>query len=150
MNIIEIIKELAIIDEMKFNVPSFMRADELLIGTTDIYGNTVAVYEDNENCNKYHVVFSRDHRLVAHYVLNEELHTIIVNEDETLFASWTTMTGLILDIFNLLEKEGYYVINKPVPMVPMNPEVMELLKEIIKENIKRCTNIVHLDDLVEE
>ena len=147
MNIIEIIKELALIDEMNFSVPAFMRVEELLIGATDIYGNTVAVYEDPTDYRKSHVIFSRDHRCVAHYVINEELKTIIINEDETLFAVWTSMTGLITDVVNLLEKEEYYVINKPI--VPMDTEVLELLKDIIKEKIKGCTNVVHLDELKE-
>lgn len=148
-NIIDIIKTLASIDNMNFSVPTFMRAEELLIGATDVYGNTIAVYEDNQDCNKNHIVFSRDHRLVAHYVLNEELRTIIINEDETLFSVWTSMTGLITDIINLLEKEEYVVVNKPIPVIPLEPEVMELLKEIIKANIENCTNIVHLDELKE-
>ena len=147
MNIIEIIKNLAIIDEMKFNVPSFMRADELLIGCTDIYGNTIAVYEDPQDCNKSHIIFSREHRLVAHYVLNEETKVVIVNEDTTFGTAWTTMYGLICDISNLMEKEDYVFLNKPVPVIPLDPEVEETLKEIIKYNVKNCKNIVHLDEL---
>lgn len=147
MGIINIIKTLAEIDDMNFTVPSFMRAEQLLIGASDIYGNTVAVYEDNENYEKTHIVFSRDHRLVAHYIINDDLKTIIINEDETMFAVWTSMTGLIGDIINLLEKDEYYVINKPQLILPMKPEVEEELKEILKYNIENCTNIVHLDEL---
>jgi len=147
MDIIKIIEMLANIDEMTFSVPVFMRAEELMIGCTDKYGNTVAVYEDPVDYRKSHIVFSRDHRLVAHYIVNEELATIVINEDETLFALWTSMTGLITDVVNLLEKEKYYVINKPTPIVPLEAEVMELLKEIIKANIENCKNVVHLDEL---
>lgn len=147
MNIIDIIKALALIDEMAFSVPTFMRVDQLLIGCTDIYGNCVAVYEDNNDYNKIHIVFSRDRRLVAHYIINEELKTVVINEDETLFAVWTSMTGLITDVINLLEKEEYVVVNKPQFILPLKPEVEELIKELIKYNIDKCTNIVHLDEL---
>lgn len=147
MNVIEIVKELANIDGMVFTIPSFMQVDELLIGCTDIYSNTVAVYEDN-NANIYHIIFSRDHRCVGHYIVNEELHTIVLNEDETTFAKWTSMTGLIADVINLLNKAGYYVLNPVIKLEEL--ELLELLKEIIKEKIKGCTNIVHLSELEDE
>ena len=129
MNIIDIIKELALIDEMAFSVPEFMRIEELIIGCTDIYGNCIAVYEDNENLNKVHLIFSRDHRCTAHY---------------------TTMTGLICDISNIMEKEDYVFLNRPNFVIPLDTEVEETLKEIIKYSVENCTNIVHLDELIEE
>ena len=150
MNIIDIIKELALIDEMAFSVPEFMRIEELIIGCTDIYGNCIAVYEDNENLNKVHLIFSRDHRCTAHYVVNNETKIVVVNEDNTFGTNWTTMTGLICDISNIMEKEDYVFLNRPNFVIPLDTEVEETLKEIIKYSVENCTNIVHLDELIEE
>ena len=147
MNIIDIITELAKIDDMNFTVPAFMRVDELVIGASDVYGNTVAVYEDPDDCNKAHVIFSRDHRCTAHYVVNNETKIVVVNEDTTFGASWTSMTGLVCDISNLMEKEEYVFLNRPNFVIPLDPEVEETLKEIIKYSVEHCTNIVHIDEL---
>jgi hypothetical protein len=148
MNIIDIIKELALIDEMAFSVPEFMRIEELIIGCTDIYGNCIAVYED-ENCNKVHLIFSRDHRCIAHYVVNNETKIVVVNEDTTFGANWTTMTGLVCDISNLMEKEGFVFLNRPTFVIPMDTDVEAELKEIIKYSVENCTNVVHLDEIDE-
>lgn len=150
MNIIDIVKELALIDEMNFRVPAFMQVDELLIGATDIYGNTVAVYEDPGDCNKSHVIFARDHRCIGHYVVNEETSIVVINEDDTFGASWTTMTGLICDIVNLMEKEEYVFLNRPTLVLPLEPDTEELIKEIIKYSVEHCENIIKLDELIDE
>ena len=147
MNIVELIKELALIDDMVFSVPKFMRVDPLIIGATDIYGNTIAVYEDPTDYRKSHIVFSRDHRCVGHYIVNEEMKSVIINEDTTFGANWTSMTGLICDISNLMEKENFVFLNRPTFVIPLDPDVEAELKEIIKYNIEHCTNIVHLDEL---
>ena len=150
MNIIEIIKELALIEEMRLTVPTFMQVDQLVIGATDIYGNTVAVYEDPEDCNKAHMIFSRDHRCVAHYVINEETKIIVINEDDTFGTTWTTMYGLVCDISNLMEKSNYVFVNKPQVILPLKPETEEVLRQIIKYNVENCTNVLHLDELIDE